>query len=296
MSTFSPLYILQIGTRWDGSQNLIWAQFTEPASEYSNLHIPKPRRYRNSISRFMEEQPGKGVAHQFISDLMKPSLPDAQGNQQVLLGLTSLMQPTRYFCPAGDWFDGLGSRISILRELLDPCIMVVMLNPRNPAKFLSNAWASGAYPGFEDVPPDPFTLSWSGVVEDVQRHNPETQILVCPVEVGPVVWPLALQVLSGISDTATKTLQRAVALYDMVDEGKARLIQYLEDQGDIPLNLSSRIITGFLKAYRRDKVHLSDCAIPGWTEAKSDMIEAQYEKDLNDLQKMEGIHFWGGSE
>jgi len=261
----------------------------------SGVIIPKPRTYRNAIIDLMENASGQGAAHQFLTDMVAPELSGERDHQHVLLGLVSLMQPARYFCPAGDWFYGLGERIAKLRDLLDPAPVVLMISPQNPAIFLSNAWASGNYPGFEDIPPDPSELRWSEVVYNIQIKNPDLHILICPADTGPIAWPLALQSLTNLTDDETKTLQAAIAPFAMIDEGKAQLDRYLREHTNMPLHLHSRAVYSFLKAYHIEKKFPSDCAIPGWTEKRNNTIKEHYKVDLRALEETYGVHFWGAS-
>ncbi len=295
MPTPSIEYILHLGTRWDGSQNLIWAPFSESLLQNGNVVVPKPRSYRPSISAMEVEQPGAGAAHHYVSQMIRHAAPGGSDRQHVLLGLTSLMQPARYFCPAGDWFYGLGERIADLRALFEPCPTVLMISPQNPATFLSNAWASGTYPGFEDVPPDPFDLMWSNVVEDIRQKNPDTKILICPVETGAITWPLALQTLTEMAGEETKALQRALAQYHMSEAGKEQMEKYLAEHGPMPLRLHSRVVFSFLKAYRTDAKGVSDCAIPGWTKEQNDAMKEHYNADLRMLKENSSGDFWGMS-
>lgn len=289
-------YILQIGTRWDGSQNLIWAPLTKPVLQArGSIIVPKPRSYRDPITDLMENPSGKGAAHQFVSDLVRSAVSAEHDHHNVLLGLVSLMQLPRYFCPAGDWFYGLGERVAMLRELFDPAPVVLMISPQNPAVFLSNAWASGAYPGFEDIPPDPFSLRWSEVVYNIQIKNPDMQIMVCPVETGPIGWPLALQALTNLTKDEAKALQSVIAPYAMVDGGAEQLARYLDEHSEMPLHLHARAVFSFLKAYSAEKKILSECALPNWSEKKNDTIKEHYKVDLRALEETYGAHYWGVS-
>lgn len=295
MPTPSIEYILQLGIRLDGSQNLIWAPLTEPLLHSDSLIVPRPRSYRRAFNEFDEQPPGAGAAHKFMSEVIAAAGLGNGAPRRVLLGLTSLMQPPRYFCPAGDWFYGFGDRVADLRVLFDPCPIVLMISPQNPATFLSNAWASGLYPGFEDVPPDPFDLKWHTVVEDIRQKNPDTKILICPVETGPITWPLALQTLSDISGDETKALQRALARYHLSEKGNQQMTAYLDENGPMPLRLHSRVVFSFLKAYRTDAKGVSDCAIPGWTTEQNDAMEQHYNADLRALKAGYKGDFWGMS-
>ena len=288
----SVSYILQIGTQWDGGQNLIWAPLANQVLDTQQLIVPKPRRYRPALTRMTNQEPDPGEGHAYFSEQIDPSILE-NGPASVLLGLTSLMQPVPYFCPAGDWFWGLGERIQEVRKLFEPCPVFVMMSPQNPATLLSLAWSSGRYRGFEDIPPDPFALRWTDVIQEIKSHNPDLEILICQSETGPVTWPLALQALTGLSDAETKALQYAITLQSLEGEGTDRLTAFMEEKGDMPLKLHGRAIASFFKAYGSPKTPASENAIPGWTSGHDQQIDALYEEDLQELQTMEGVYFWG---
>lgn len=285
-------YIVQIGTRWDGSQNLIWAPLVAPDLQQNGLVVPDPRKYRRMIKRLTDDTSATGAADRFFVDSVLS--PEGPQEAKVLLGVTSLIQPEKFFCPDGHWFLNLGARLKAFSELFAPATMHLMINPQSPERLLSEAWANEGYPGFKDTPPDPFQLHWSAVIEDIKAHNPDTHIVVCPSETGPVSWGLALQEIAGLTEPQTRALQLATALYDMSDEGKARLNTFLVDHPEMSFDLYCQTLKIFLKFYGNARLSAEENAIPNWTEAKDAQIKRHYAADLEAIAQIGDIFYWTG--
>jgi len=282
-------YTIQIGTDFDLGQDLVWTLKSDPLLRANNVSVPRPKRYRRILPDLVEGDEATSITNQEIVTMAGLDPDRVDGDQHLFLSFTDPMQREEFFCPAGDWFFGLGERLAKYRAVFAPAPVTLMISLRNPAMLLSEAWASGQYSGLDVMPPDPFRLRWLDVLRDVRTHLPETPIVVWPAEDSPIVWGRILRaaIRPGVDVSIDSEVRIATQL--MNEEGGARLRSYLETHPDMSADLRTRVVTIFLKRFVREDEVESDIVIPGWTDALQDRMDEQYAADLDGIRTLAGV-------
>lgn len=288
--TQSAKYTIQLGTAYDKGQHLIWTLRSEHSLKGTNTIVPRTRFYGPKIAELVENDDGSHTGVDEIPTLLDFAKVMNEDELHFVLNLPDLMQPARHFCPVGDWFFNLGLRAAKHRCLFSGSEIRFMISLRNPASLLSEAWSSGKYRGFDDVPPDPFALKWATVLRDLRDHVPDAPIVAWCAEESPCVWP---QVLATAVDphkdlSVSSEIYLAKAL--MNEEGAIRLLQHLEDRPHFTQGQRARVIEIFLDKFSNKNQNEADISIPERSAEKQHRIDNQYANDLADVAKLDGVH------
>jgi len=282
-------YTVQIGTDFDYGQKLFWTLAAEKFLQAHNVFATRPRFYRKMWADLAARYDGTPAGADALNAMFHLDRADPDADLHFVLKVTELMQPAQHFCPAGDWLFDLGARAARYRGVLAPSPVTFMISLRNPAIMLSEAWASGDYPGFDVLPPDPFRLSWPSVLRDLRQQCPDAAIIAWTAEESPIVWGRVLKAAAGLDADFSIPSQIHIARRLMSEEGAERLEKYLESHPGMPEDLRTRVITIFLKRFAREDAVEADIVIPGWTEALQDQIDDRYAADLEEVRGIEGV-------
>jgi hypothetical protein len=282
-------FTIQIGTNFDLGQDLVWTLKSDPLMSANNVSVPRPKRYRKTLPDLVESDEAMAITNKEIVTMVGLDPEKVDKKQHLFLSLIDPMQREEFFCPAGDWFYGIGERLAKYRDVFAPAPVTFLMSLRNPASLLSEALSSGFYTGLDVVQPDPFKLRWCEVLSDWRAHLPDTPIVVWPAEDAPIIWGDVLRaaVLPGVDVSVDSEIRIATQL--MNEEGAARLRFYLETHPGMPADLRAQIITIFLKRFTHDDAVVSDIVIPGWTDALQDQIDKQYAADLDEIRTIDGV-------
>ncbi|MEO9575368.1 MAG: hypothetical protein ABJ263_04455 [Tateyamaria sp.] len=178
-------FTLQIGTRLDGGAPLIWSLMAEGVE---GVLVPRPKRYRRLLAQ-RAALSGNTLSDAATLDAMFGlDQIKGPGDLHCVLRIEELMQPPPNFCPAGDWFFDIGPRAARYCAALAPAPVTFMISLCNPVHLLSQAMASGAYPGIEVISPDPFNLRWSVLVRTLRDSCPEAPIVAWNADEAPMIW------------------------------------------------------------------------------------------------------------
>ncbi|MEO9575369.1 MAG: hypothetical protein ABJ263_04460 [Tateyamaria sp.] len=282
-------YTIQIGTDFDLGQDLVWTLKSDPLLPSSNVSVPRPKRYRKTLPDLVQGSEAIAITNKDFVTMAGLDPDKLDKHQHIFLSLIDPMQRERYFCPAGDWFYGLGERLAKYRKVFAHAPVKFMMSLRNPAPLLSDAWTSGLYTGLDVVQPDPFELRWCDLLSDLRAHVPDTPFVVWPAEDSPFVWGQVLRaaIRPGVDVSVASELYVATQL--MNEDGGARLRSYLEAHPSMPADLRARVITIFLKRFAHEDAVESDILFPGWTDALQDQMEKHYAADLDKVRTIDGV-------
>ncbi|KIN70653.1 hypothetical protein Z945_3117 [Sulfitobacter noctilucae] len=283
-------YTIQIGTDFDGGQELVWTLIREDVSR-KNLFVPRPRTYRRQLEELSNNFNGTPVDEETLRKLFDSNQFDPEEPAFCFFSIKDKMQSSENFCPGGIWFSGIGERAAHYRKLLAPYPLRWMISLRNPAMILSDAWASGNYPEFKATPPNPFRLRWASVLRDLRTHSPDVEIVAWCAEEAPVTWNRVLSAATHSMFQPSISAETHMAAYLMTAEGSERLASFLEQRETMPWNKRAQAIKIFLDKFAKDKNLRANMAIPDWSEQKQDQMERHYKADLAEVAQMDGVEF-----
>lgn len=282
-------YTIQIGTAFDGGQDLIWSLVGQESLREKNVIVKRPRFFRKKLAELADAFEGAPAGPDDLNEMFSVDQVDPETDLHFVLKVNELMQPAQNFCPAGDWFYGLGQNAAKYRGVLTPSPVTFLISLRNPAIMLSDAYDSNAYPGLDVVLPDPFQLSWATVLQDLRTHCPDVPIIAWSAEQAPVIWGRVLQAVVGSDIALTDEAKTHIARNLLNEEGVKRLETYLASNAEMPEHLREDVFGIFLKYFQKEDEMETDIAIPDWTEELQARIEDHYAADLDAVRQIEGV-------
>lgn len=262
---------------------------TDDTLEERGVYVPRPRRYRDLLAARVAAFDGTPASPEDLNGMLGLDQLDPDGDPHFVLRATEMMQPPPYFCPAGDWFYDIGPRAAQYRSVLAPAPVTFMISLCNPAVMLSQAWASGDYPGIDVIAPDPFELRWAGVLRELRQNCPDVPIIAWSAEESPMIWGRVLKAAARTETEFGDDAQMHVANGLMSDEGAARLVDYLKSHPDMPDALRARVIGIYLKRFAREEDVTTEIVMPGWSDAVQARMDRHYAADLDEVAQIDGV-------
>lgn len=253
--------------------------------------VPRPKWYRDLLAALAARTGDTPASPDALDAMFGLDQTEEARDLHCVLRVVELMEPPPHFCPAGDWFYDIGRRAAGYCAALAPAPVNFMISLCNPAHLLSEAMASGAYPGIEVIAPDPFDLQWAVVLRSLRDSCPDAPIIAWNADEAPMIWGriIAAAVQRDAAFSPAATMQAAQGL--MNEEGSARLAQYLDSHEGMPDALRAQVISIFLKRFpQKDVVH-PEIVLPGWDEKVQARMDQHFASDLNDVAEIEGVTF-----
>lgn len=276
---------IQLGTAFDAGQSLVWTLVTGASLRDGDVFAPRPRKYRAELPKLAASYDGVPASPSDLDAMFGIGSSDPDARSLWILRAPELMQSTAHFCPDGRWFPDLGARAARYAGVLSPAPVTFLMSLRNPAVMLSEAWASGKYPGFESAPPDPFALRWASVLADLRAQCPDARIIAWCAEDIAAIWNRVLTAtVNGQVDVSTEA-QIQFAKSQMREDGCASLDTYLAAHPDMPDTFRTRVIGMFMGRFPK----VPDVAIPGWSSEAELRMEDHYADDLDLVAQMDGV-------
>lgn len=279
-------FTLQIGTRFDGGVPLIWSLM---AQSIDGVLVPRPKRYRNKLAAHVAAAPSDPVDPEELTAMLGLDQVEGTGDLNCVLRLVKLMEPAPNFCPAGDWFFGIGPRAAAYCAALAPSPVTFMISLCNPASLLSQALASGIYPGLDIMAPDPFDLHWAEVLRRLRRSCPDASIIAWNADEAPMIWGQVIEAAAGCDASFSDQARMLAAQGVMNEEGAARLSEYLDGHADMPDAMRAQVISIFVKRFRRADAVQPETVLPGWSAEAQARMDQHFAQDLKDVSEIEGV-------
>ena len=279
-------FTLQIGTRFDGGAPLIWSLIAEGVD---GVVVPRPKHYRRLLADCAAQTPRTPIDAEKMDTMFGLQQVEDTQDLRCVLRILELMQPRPYFCPAGDWFYDIGPRAAGYCAALAPAPVTFMISLCNPAHLLSQALASGDYPGMEVIAPDPFDLHWAVVLRALRESCPDAPIIAWSAEVAPMIWDRVIAAAVQREASFSKEVKLQAARSMMNEEGSARLAQYLDSHDGMPDDLRAQVISIFLKRFPHKDVVRPEIVLPGWDAASQSRMDQHFADDVSEVAKIEGV-------
>ena len=279
-------FTLQIGTRFDGGVPLIWSLMAE---RVDGVVVPRPKNYREVLAAVEAHTEGSATRADAIGAILGPEHAEGQSDVHCVLRVVELMEPPPHFCPAGDWFYDIGPRAARYCAALAPAPVTFMISLCNPAHLLSQATASGAYPGIEVIAPDPFDLQWASVLRSLRESCPDAPIIAWNAEEAPMIWGRIVAAAAQRDASISDKIKMQVAQGLMNEEGSARLAQYLDSHEGMPDALRAQVISIFLKRFPQEGVVRPEIVLLGWDETAQARMDQHFADDLREVAEIEDV-------
>lgn len=252
--------------------------------------VPGPGQYRQHLRKLayeMRDQPTNADTEAALLD----ALLDEDSGRRVVFSWENFLSQPQFAVSQGRLYHAAGERVALLRRLFPTCAVSVHLAIRNPATLLPaliRADASGALER-EVQAGDPGGLLWSGVLTRILQAAPDVPITVWCDEDTPLLWPEILRAVSG--HPRGRDLDGWLGWYaDLVTpKGHAAMRRWFAANPSEDDLHRRRTLSALVARFARPEALETEAAIPGWSEAAIEALDAAHEADLDLIAAMPGV-------
>lgn len=255
----------------------------------SGIVVPSPTRYRQILRDTAVELQGRSASQETQAMLLEQIL-DTAAATRLVLSWDSFLASSASAAP-GPLYPFAGERIYAFTQIFPDYAAEFHLALRNPATFLPSLRAKVLAKNDAQTLPgsDPFTLVWSDVVQNIQRHNPGIPLTVWCDEDTPLIWPEVLQAVSGHPAGLSLEDQDAVLAMILSDTGLQRFKAYSAEHIPASVERRRRVVTAFLEKFARPEMIEQEIDLPGWTDEVVGALTHAYLADVERIRRMPGV-------
>jgi len=285
--------VLHAGAHCTDDSRLLKTLFKNRA-EFSErgISMPRPRHYRQLLTatvRALSKRSASPDSRMAFLDAVLET--DPEGVDRVIMHSESFFCVPKIAISKGRLYPKAGPRMAHLNNLFDTDQVELFLGIRNPATFLPAVYASTPHTSFVDFidGSDPRDLRWSDLIEDIRTEAPAVNITVWCNEDTPLIWGELIREMAGLSPA-----DPVKGAYDLLGEimskeGMDRFASYLETHPDMTEVQTRRVITAFLDKFALEDMVEEEFDLPGWTESLMTELTEQYEEDIYEISRMQGV-------
>ncbi|SEW25994.1 hypothetical protein SAMN05444851_2530 [Aliiroseovarius sediminilitoris] len=252
--------------------------------------VPGPGRYRGLLADALVKLQG-ARADDDTQEMLLDTLVDSTDAQRLVLGHKNFLGAPHRSIENNQLYHLAKRNTAWIRNLFANHEVSFFIGLRNPATFvpavLSMVPAADRASLLAQI--DPHSLRWSDMLLTIREANPATPIIVWCNEDTPLLWPEIMQVITGVNDS--KPLDGALDILRpiMTPDGFQRMLDYL-GKTEIPSpQQRRRVIVTFLEKYAIPDEIEEEIDLPGWTEAMIDDLSDAYDRDLDQIERIEGV-------
>lgn len=259
------------------------------------ISVPEPDRYRRILSQTLTHMGQSAPATDARDVLLDSILVDDTGAipvERMVLSHPTLLSPARMVFEGGVIFRHAEERMRRLRRLFPNDDLELFFALRDPASFVPALYASAPQTSPSELLRgfDPMRFRWSELLMRLRTALPEVPITAWCYEDTPLTWAEVLRRHAGIA------LERKITgafdvLADIIErEGMRRFRGFLRENPTINEAQKRRVMTAILGKYARDDALEDVIDMPGWGQEHLDYLSAQYDRDLDVIARVPGVH------
>lgn len=256
--------------------------------------IPGPGRYRELVIKAAQKLKGNEAPHALQQEMID-TIADHDDARRVVLSCEDFLCVSGRIFENGMLYEKAGYKPGWFRALFSEHDVSFHIGIRNPVTFISaalnhprqthktlNAFIQGA---------DLFQVFWSDVIQSIRDHNPASPITVWCNEDSAIIWPQILQALSDHSDEMELKGKYNIAADLMTKDGLQLLQNRLRDTPPATEDERQDMLIEVLEAHARPEALFEEVHLPGWTASAVQEFTEQYEQDLEEIARIEGVTF-----
>ena len=277
-------------------QDLLLRSVLKNSKTFGALGIktPNPSKYRSLIRETIQSLKGKEPSGDTRKILLDAILSDEQCNRLVMSHSQFMCVHRRVF-ESGIFYKLAEQKLRGLDKIFPDDEIEIFLGLRNPATFIPEIYSKSPVDNFTDFirGTDPLKLRWSGLVTRIRDFLPRAKLTVWCNEDTPLIWTQLIRELSGV-DSLTKITGGFDLLSAIIStEGLQAFVTYLKANPPKTEQQKRRIIAAFLEKYSLMEEVEDEIDIPGWTEEFLTKLTTNYDKDVDQIKRLEGVNFIG---
>ncbi|GHE90451.1 hypothetical protein GCM10016455_08560 [Aliiroseovarius zhejiangensis] len=254
------------------------------------IAVPGPGRYRGLLADALVKLQG-AQADDETQEMLLDSFVDSTDARRLVLGHKNFMGAPHRAIENNQLYH-LAKRNTVwIRNLFANHDVSFFIGMRNPATFvpaiLHSAPVADRAALLAQI--DPHGLRWSDTLLTIREANPATPITVWCNEDTPLLWPDIMHSIAGVNGTQLLSGALDILRPIMVPEGFDRLRDYLDNTEMPTPQQRRRIIATFLEKYAIPEALEEEIDLPGWTEDMIDDLTDAYDRDLDRIERIEGV-------
>lgn len=253
--------------------------------------VPPPTRYRTLLRDTAMALKGQPAPAETQDDVLDQIAGDEDGDR-LILGWDNFLSYPQWVVK-DRLYPAAAERIHAFAQIFPENPTEFHIAIRNLASFLPALFAKQRGKSYAEFmgSTDPRLLSWSRLIEDIRRLNPDVPLTIWSDEDTPLIWPDVLQAVTGhapgtVLEGGDELLERI-----MSPEGLGRLRAYLTQNPPASATQRRRIVSAFLDKFALPDQLQLEFDLPGWTQELVDELTDSYADDIERIAAMPGVRF-----
>ena len=193
------------------------------------------------------------------------------------------------------FFELAEQKLRGLKNMFPDDEIETFLGLRNPTTFIPEVFGDSPVDSFTDFMRgiDPLELRWSDLVARIRTFLPSASLTVWCNEDTPLIWAQLIREPAGVDSLTKITGDFDLLSAIMSAEGMHAFVTYLKANPPQTEQKKRRIIVAFLEKYALEEEIEDEIDIPGWSQETPSQHTANYDEDVYQIERMEGVNFIG---
>lgn len=254
-----------------------------------NIIVPAPARYRTLMRDTAMSLKGRPATRD-TQALVLDQIMDEVSADRLILGWENFLSYPQWAIK-DRLYPAAADRIRAFTQIFPEIEAEFHISIRNLASFLPTLFQKQRGKSYGDFmgSTDPRLLSWSRLIDDIHRMNPDVPLTIWCDEDTPLIWPEVLQTVAGHDPTTKLQGEDDLLQRIMSADGLARLRGYLEHNPPPNVTQRRRIVSAFLDKFALPEQIDLEFELPGWTQDLIDELSDAYEDDIERIRAMPGV-------
>jgi len=286
--------VLHAGAHCTDDDKLLKTLFKNQAAfAERGIALPRPRHYRQLLTQTIKALSKRGASPDsrmaFLDGILDT---DPEEVDRVIMNSENFFCVPKIAINKGRMYPKAGPRVAHLNNLFSEDDVEIFLGIRNPATHLPAMFAATPHTDFMEFMDgsDPRDVRWSDVIEDIRNEAPGARLTVWCNEDTPLIWGELVREMAGLAPG-----EAFIGAFDLLGEimspeGMKRFQSYLQTHPDMTEMQTRRVISAFLDKFALDDMVEEELDLPGWTDPLIDVLTDQYEEDVYDISRMQGVN------
>lgn len=257
------------------------------------IDVPDPDAYQTLLKETLQILSGNMPSDEVRQVIIEALLENEENPTRVVFSHDTMLCRPDEAISNNTLYPSFAKKAPTLASIFQDHELEFFLAIRNPATLVpalldrsggedSSSWINGT---------DPASLRWSECIADLQEAVPDAPVTVWCNEDSPLIWPQILQAVSGHNDQTNLAGTHEFLTGLMGRRGVRRLEAYLRDHPPSNEKQRQKTVAAFLDRFADEGVLDQEIDMYGWTQSYVDTITNAYFKDIDRIEKTEGIRF-----
>lgn len=253
--------------------------------------VPAPTRYRTLLRDTAMTLKGRAASRD-TQALVLEQIMDEVTADRLILGWDNFLSYPQWVV-RDRLYPAAAERIRAFTQIFPEIEAEFHLSIRNLASFLPILFQKQRGKSYADFMgnTDPRLLSWSRLIEEIRRQNPDAPLTIWCDEDTPLIWPEVLHAVAGHDPEQPLEGEDELLERIMSPEGLSRMRAYLAHNPPNGVTQRRRIVSAFLDKFAMPEQIDLEFDLPGWTEELVEELTDAYEDDIARIRAIPGVTF-----